>query len=61
MFNSIQGKDPSQAATEKAKVLKKLMAKWFNAKDTRGKADMLHAKNPHIRVPGLSRRGHDNK
>jgi len=56
MHDSTQNSGSSQENSDRAKVLRKLMAKWFTTKETRRKADLLLEKHPHIKVSGLSRR-----
>jgi len=41
---------PTKENMEKAKALKKLMKKWLTTQETQEKADLLLAKNPHIKV-----------
>jgi hypothetical protein len=42
--------DSPKEKAERAKAIKKLMAKWLKAQETKGKADLLLAKNPEIRI-----------
>ena len=42
--------DSPKEKAERAKAIKKLMAKWLKAQETKGKADLLLAKNPEIRM-----------
>ncbi|MBS1659786.1 MAG: hypothetical protein JST68_01910 [Bacteroidetes bacterium] len=41
--------DSTKENLEKAKVLRKLMKKWLNTQETQKKADLLLAKNPHLK------------
>ncbi|HEY4335357.1 MAG TPA: hypothetical protein VGM89_05655 [Puia sp.] len=42
--------DYSKEKAVKAKVLKKLLAKWLAVQDTTGKANLLLDKNPDIKI-----------
>jgi hypothetical protein len=43
--------DSPKEKAERAKAIKKLMSQWLKTQETRGKADLLLAKNPEIRIP----------
>jgi hypothetical protein len=49
--------DSPREKAEKAKAIKKLMSKWLKVQETKGKADLLLAKNPEI----MMTRGSANK
>jgi hypothetical protein len=42
--------DSPQDKAEKAKAIKKLLAKWFKAQETKSKAHLLLTKNPWIKI-----------
>lgn len=47
--------ESSEEKAEKAKALKKLMAKWLTVQGTERKATLLMERNPEIKPPNIKR------
>ncbi|HXB91196.1 MAG TPA: hypothetical protein VNU72_02860 [Puia sp.] len=46
--------DSPKDKAEKARAIKRLLAKWFKAQETKSKAHLLLTKNPGIRITGVA-------